>query len=46
MASFFKLILDTLAPESLAVKLNNGALFTSGVTVTLGTTVNDADTAG
>lgn len=46
MASFFNLILDTLAPESLAVKLNNGALFTSNVSATLGVTIDDEDTTG
>lgn len=46
MASFFNLILDTLAPESLVAKLNNGALFTSDVNATLGVTIDDADTTG
>ena len=46
MASFFNLILDTLAPESLAVKVNNGALFTSSVSATLGVTIDDTDTTG
>lgn len=46
MASFFNLILDTLAPSNLAVKLNNGALYTSSVNATLGVTVDDGDTTG
>lgn len=46
MASFFNLILDTLAPENLLAKLNNGALFTSSVSATLGVTIDDEDTTG
>lgn len=46
MASFFNLILDTLAPSNLEVKLNNGALYTSSVNATLGVTVDDGDTNG
>lgn len=46
MASFFNLILDTLAPENLAAKLNNGALFTSNVSAALGVAIDDEDTTG
>lgn len=46
MASFFNLILDTLAPESLAVKVNNGAFFTSSANATLNVAIDDADTTG
>jgi hypothetical protein len=46
MSSFFNLLLDTLAPDNLVAKLNNGALYTSSTSVTLGVTVDDADTTG
>jgi len=39
-------LLDTLAPDNLVAKLNNGALYTSSTSVTLGVTVDDADTTG
>ena len=46
MASFFNLILDTLAPAGLAVALNDGAIYTTNPTVTLKTTVTDAEKTG
>ncbi len=46
MASFFNLILDTLAPAGLAVTLNDGAIYTTSKAVTLKTTITDADTTG
>lgn len=46
MASFFNLILDTLAPDNLVITLNSGALYTSSVSATLGVAVDDADTTG
>lgn len=46
MASFFNLTLDTLAPEGLAVSLNDNALYTTNPVVTLKITLTDADTSG
>lgn len=46
MASFFNLLLDTLAPDNLIAKLNNGALYTSSTAATLSVAVDDTDTTG
>lgn len=46
MASYFNLTLDTLAPQGLAVKLNNGSQYTTSSSVTLSISVSDASTAG
>lgn len=46
MASFFNLILDTVAPSGLSVKLNDGAIYTTNKAVTLKTAITDADTTG
>lgn len=46
MASFFNLILDTLAPSGLALKLNNGATYATSNTVTASISVSDSATTG
>lgn len=46
MASFFNLILDTLAPSGLSILLNNGALYTGNKVVNLAVAVSDEDTTG
>lgn len=46
MASFFNLILDTLAPAGLALQLNSGATYATSNTVTASISVSDADTTG
>ena len=46
MASFFNLILDTLAPAGLALQLNSGATYATSSTVTASISVSDADTTG
>ena len=46
MASYFNLVLDTLAPQELSVKLNNGAQYTTTKSVTLAISVSDASTTG
>lgn len=46
MASFFKLILDTLAPSGLTLKLNDGAQYATSNTVTASIAVDDATTTG
>lgn len=46
MASYFNLVLDTLAPQGLSVKLNNGAQYTTTKSVTLAISVSDASTTG
>lgn len=46
MASFFNLILDTLAPAELALKLNNGATYATSNTVTASITLTDEVTTG
>lgn len=46
MASFFNLILDTLAPAGLALKLNNGAAYATSNTVTAAITLSDEVTTG
>lgn len=46
MASYFNLTLDTLAPAGLAATLNDGAIYTTTATVTLGLTLTDDVTTG
>lgn len=46
MASYFNLVLDTLAPQGLAVKLNNGSQYTTSKNVTLSISVTDTSTSG
>lgn len=46
MASYFNLTLDTLAPQGLTIKLNNGSQYTTTRTVTLSIALTDATTAG
>ena len=46
MASFFNLTLDTLAPQGVAVKINNGAIYTANKVVNLSISCSDADTTG
>lgn len=46
MASYFNLVLDTLAPQGLTVKLNNGSQYTTSKIVTLSISVSDTSTSG
>lgn len=46
MASYFNLVLDTLAPQGLTVKLNNGSQHTTSKNVTLSLSVSDTSTSG
>lgn len=46
MASYFNLVLDTLAPQGLSVKLNNGSQYTTSKSVTLGISLTDTSTTG
>lgn len=46
MASYFNLVLDTLAPQGLIVKLNNGSQYTTSKNVTLSISVSDTSTSG
>lgn len=46
MASYFNLVLDTLAPQGLAVKLNNGSQYTTSKNVNLSISVSDTSTSG
>ena len=46
MASFFNLILDTLAPSGLTLKLNAGAQYATSNTVTASIAVSDTTTTG
>lgn len=46
MASFFNLILDTLAPSGLSLLINDGATYTTTTAVTLAISVTDTDTTG
>ena len=46
MASFFNLILDTLAPAGLTLKLNDGAQYATSNTVTATISVADDVTTG
>ena len=46
MASYFNLVLDTLAPQGLTVKLNNGSQYTTSKNITLSISVSDTSTSG
>lgn len=46
MASFFNLILDTLAPSGLTLKLNNGATYATSNTVTAAVSLSDSSKTG
>lgn len=46
MASYFNLVLDTLAPQGLTIKLNNGSQYTTSKSVTLSIVLTDASTVG
>ena len=46
MASYFNLVLDTLAPQGLSIKLNNGSQYTTTKNVTLSISVSDTSTSG
>lgn len=46
MASYFNLVLDTLAPQGLTIKLNNGSQYTTNKTVQLAVNVTDESADG
>lgn len=46
MASYFNLTLDTTAPAGVNLKIDNGALYTSIVSVVLGISCSDTSTTG
>ena len=46
MASYFNLTLDTLAPQGLTIKLNNGSQYTTNKTVQLSVNVTDESAEG
>ena len=46
MANYLNLVLDTLAPQGLTVKLNNGSQYTTSKNVTLSISVSDTATSG
>ena len=46
MASFFNLVLDTLAPAGLSISINGGAVYTTSVAVDLSINVSDGVTSG
>lgn len=46
MASYFNLVLDTLAPQGLAVKLNKGSQYTTSKNVSLSVSISDTSTSG
>ena len=46
MASYFNLTLDTLAPQGLTIKLNNGSQYTTNKTVQLAVNVTDESADG
>lgn len=46
MASYFNLTLDTLAPQGLTIKLNNGSQYTTNKTVQLSVNVTDESADG
>lgn len=46
MASYFNLTLDTLAPQGLTIKLNNGSQYTTNKTVQLAVNVTDESANG
>ena len=46
MASFFNLTLNALAPQGVAVKINNGAIYTANKAVNLSISCSDENTTG
>lgn len=46
MASYFNLVLDTLAPSGVSVVINSGAQYTTSASVQLTISCSDADTTG
>ena len=46
MASYFNLTLDTLAPQGLTIKLNNGSQYTTSKAVQLAINVTDESADG
>ena len=46
MASYFNLILDTLAPSGVSVSINSGAQYTTNTSVQLSIRCSDSDTTG
>lgn len=46
MASYFNLILDTLAPQGLTIKLNSGSQYTTSREVDLAIGITDSSTVG
>lgn len=46
MASYFNLILDTLAPSGVSLSINSGAQYTTSTTVSLTISCSDSDTTG
>ena len=46
MASYFNLILDTLAPSGVSVSINSGAQYTTHTSVQLSISCSDSDTTG
>ena len=46
MASYFNLILDTLAPSGITLSINNGAIYTTTASVQLTIGCSDSDTTG
>lgn len=46
MASYFNLTLDTLAPQGLTIKLNNGSQYTTSKAVKLAINVTDEPADG
>lgn len=46
MASYFNLVLDTLAPQGLTIELNNGSQYTTSKIVTLSISLADVSTNG
>ena len=46
MASYFNLILDTLAPSGITLTINDGAIYTTSTSVQLRIGCSDSDTTG
>ena len=46
MASYFNLILDTLAPSGITLTINDGAIYTTSASVQLKIGCSDASTTG
>ena len=46
MASYFNLILDTLAPSGVSISINSGAQYTTNTSVQLSISCGDSDTTG